>query len=96
MAARPETPEMEVEAEDAIVVASEGEESSSHRQRRLRKPSTKARQNDENPTSSDTVRLSPRKRPTGASQITTIDGTQNDEIGGHEAMPQTLQQQMNE
>jgi hypothetical protein len=87
---------MEVEAEDAIVVASEGEESSGHRQRRLRKPTTKARQNDENPTSSDTVRLSPRKRPTSASQITRISGTQNDETGGDEAMPQTLQQQMHE
>lgn len=31
-AARPETPKMEVKAEDAIVVASEGEESSSRRQ----------------------------------------------------------------
>ena len=66
-------PEMEVEAEDAIVVASEVE-SSGHRQRRLRKLTTKARQNDENPTSSDTVRLSPWKRPTSTSQITTISG----------------------
>jgi hypothetical protein len=88
---------MEVEAEDAIVVASDGEESSGRRQRRLRKPSTKAKQNEENQSSIDTVLLSPRSYAGLASRITTPSGTQHDEIGGDEnTMPQTLQDQMNE
>jgi hypothetical protein len=77
-----ETPEMEVEAEDAIVVASEGDESSGGWQRHLRKPSTKAKQNEKNQTSIDTVFLSSRKHPGNISRIAITSGTQSDEMGG--------------
>lgn len=73
---------MEVEAEDAIVVASEGEESGGGRQRRLRKPSMKARQNGEAQGLLDTVLLSSRKQPGSVSRIATTNGAQNDEMGG--------------
>lgn len=86
---------MEVEAEDAIMVASDGEESNGHRQRRLRKPSTKARQNEENPASIDTVFSPPRRQPTRGSRIASTSDPQSDGTG-RETTPQTLQQQMNE
>jgi hypothetical protein len=93
--ARPETPEMEVEAEDTIVVASD-EEESGRRQRRLRKPSTKARQNEGNPASIDTVRVSSRNHLGSGSRIATTRSTESDETGRDEAMPHTLQEQMHE
>lgn len=97
-AARPEIPEMEVEAEDAIVVASDGKESSGRRQRRLRKPSTKAKKNEEAQDSLDTVFLSSKKQPGSGARIATINGAQKDEMGGDEGRTilQTLQEQMNE
>ncbi|KFY79074.1 hypothetical protein V499_01884 [Pseudogymnoascus sp. VKM F-103] len=89
---------MEVEAEDAIVVASEGEESNGRWQRRLRKPSTKAKQNGEAQSSLDMVLPPSRKRLRGVSRNATTPDTQNDEMGrdGGRTMLQTLQEQMNE
>ena len=89
---------MEVEAEDAIVVASEGEESNGRWQRRLRKPSTKAKQNGEAQSSLDTVLLPSRKRLRSVSRIAITPDAQNDEMGRDRGrtMLQTLQEQMNE
>ena len=87
------------EAEDAITVAPEGEENGGWIQRRIRKPSAKARQNEIVQDGLDAALLSSAKQNGNAARSTTTNDTQARTSGkgseNEHATMQTLQEQMN-
>ena len=87
------------EAEDAITVAPEGEENGGWIQRRIRKPSAKARQNEIVQDGLDAALLSSAKQNRSAARGTITNDTQARTSGkgseNEHATIQTLQEQMN-